>query len=53
MQILALAGVIMVKGIILSEIKIKIDDYMETSTNKIIHSDAGAVCDLSSSTLVP
>ena len=34
MQILALAGITMVKGIIFSKIKIKIDDFMETAKNK-------------------
>ena len=35
-QILALAGIIMVKGNILSKIKIKIDDFMDASKNKNI-----------------
>ena len=34
MQILAMAGLIMVNGIILSEIKIRIDDFMEAYKNK-------------------
>ena len=34
MQILALAGITMVKGIILSKTKIKIDDIMEASKDK-------------------
>jgi len=33
-QILALAGIIMVNGIILSKIKIKIDDFVKASKNK-------------------
>ena len=33
MQVLALAGIIMVNGIILFEIKINIDDFMEASKN--------------------
>jgi len=35
-QILALAGIMMVNGIILSKIKIKIDDFMKASKNKNI-----------------
>ena len=34
MQIIALAGIIMVNGIILSEIKIKIDDFRKASKSK-------------------
>ena len=33
-QIIALAGIIMVNGIILSEIKIKIDDFRKASKSK-------------------
>ena len=34
MQILALAGIMTVDGIILCKIKIKVDDFMKTSKNK-------------------
>ena len=33
-ETIALAGIIMVNGIIFSKIKIKIDDFMKASTNK-------------------
>jgi len=34
MQILVLAGIMTVDGIILCKIKIKVDDFMKTSKNK-------------------
>ena len=34
MQILALVGIILVNGIMLSKIKIKLDDFMKASKNK-------------------
>ena len=34
MQILALAGIMTMDGIILCKVKIKIDDFMKTSKNK-------------------
>ena len=39
----------MMKGIILSKIKIKIDDFTQASKN-LLHSGEGAVCDLSNAT---
>ena len=36
MQIHALEGIVMVDGIILSKIKIKVDDFMNASKNKKI-----------------
>ena len=47
-QIHALAVIVMVDGIILSKIKIKVDDFMKATKKK--HISEGDVCGLSAST---